>query len=153
MRKKLFTLLLALVTSAGSLFAESGTCGDNLTWDLTDGVLTISGTGPMTDYTYDTYAPWYNYRSSITSVFIGDGLTSIGDYAFSDCSNMASITIPNSVTSIGDCAFYGCSGLTSVAIPNNITSIGVDAFLECENLEKMGVILGCKWGNFCVIFM
>ena len=147
MRKKLLTFLLAITASAGTLFAESGTCGDNLTWDLTDGVLTISGTGPMTDYTYDTYAPWYNYKSSITSVFIGDGLTSIGDYAFSDCSNMASITIPNSVTSIGDCAFQGCSGLTSVAIPNNITSIGGDAFLGCENLTSVYITDLTAWCN------
>ena len=50
MKQKLFTLLLALLASAGTIFAESGTCGDNLTWNLTDGVLTISGTGPMTNY-------------------------------------------------------------------------------------------------------
>ena len=147
MKHKLLTFILALAASIGPFFAESGTCGANLTWDLTDGVLTISGTGPMTDYTYDTYAPWYNYKSSITSVVIGDGLTSIGDYAFSDCSNMASITIPNSVTSIGDCAFLFCSGLTSVAIPNNITSIGRDAFLECENLTSVYITDLTAWCN------
>ena len=49
-KKKIFTLLLAVAASVGTMFAESGTCGENLTWDLTDGVLTISGTGAMNDY-------------------------------------------------------------------------------------------------------
>ena len=75
MRKKLFTLFLALAVSAGTLFAESGTCGDNLTWDLTDGVLTISGTGEMTYSGIE--APWSNLKSSITSVVINHGVTSI----------------------------------------------------------------------------
>ena len=65
MRKKLFTFFLALTASVGTLFAESGTCGDNLTWDLTDGVLTISGTCAMTNYSWQS-APWYEYKSSIT---------------------------------------------------------------------------------------
>ena len=50
MKHKLLTLLLAMIASTSMLFAESGTCGDNLTWDLTNGVLTISGTGVMSDY-------------------------------------------------------------------------------------------------------
>ena len=59
-------------------------------------------------------------------------MTSIGDYAFFDCSRLTSVTIGNSVTSIGDGAFYGCSGLTSVTIPNSVTSIGGWAFNEVD---------------------
>ena len=88
--KKLFTLFVVLVASVGTMFAENGTCGENLTWDLTDSVLTISGSGAMTDFGWAT-APWYAYREDIKNV-----------------------TIPNSVTSIGDNAFNGCSGLTSI---------------------------------------
>lgn len=102
--RKLFTLFLALLAGAGTIFAESGTCGENLTWDLTDGVLTISGTGTMNDYSYNSYAPWCSKASSIKSVIIDDGVTSIGNYAFYLCINLSSVTIPNSVTSI--CSDY-----------------------------------------------
>ena len=139
MRKKLFTFLLAIVASVGTLFAESsGTCGENLTWTLSDdGVLTISGTGAMTDYS--SSAPWYSSNSSITSVIISDGVTSIGSSAFSHCSSLTSVTIPNSVTSIGEGAFSGCIGLTSVTIPNSVTSIGDWAFQICSSLTSIEI--------------
>ena len=121
MKRKFFTLLLAIVASVGTMFAASGTCGENLTWNLSNGTLTISGFGAMTDYSNNSSsrAPWYSSRSSITSVIISDGVTSIGERAFYYCSSLTSVTIPNSVTSIGDYAFYNCSSLTSVTIPNN----------------------------------
>ena len=142
MTTKLFTLLLALAASVGTLFAESGTCGDNLTWDLTDGVLTISGTGAMTDWddwNGDSKAPWYKYRQGITSVTIGNSVTSIGSWAFRECSSLTSITIPNSVTSIGNLAFYECIGLTSVTIPSSVTSIGNEAFGNCTGLTSITI--------------
>ena len=66
-------------------------------------------------------------------------VTSIGYYAFSDCSGLTSVTIPNSVTSIGISAFYGCSGLTSVTIPNSVTSIGNEAFYGCSGLTSLTI--------------
>ena len=69
-------------------------------------------------------------------------MTSIGNYAFSDCSGLTSVTIPNSVTSIGLFAFNGCSGLTSVTIPNSVTSIGYGAFEGCSELTS--VTFHCK---------
>ena len=67
----------------------------------------------MSDYTYAS-APWYSYRSQITSVVIEDGVTSIGNYAFYNCSSLTEITIPDGVTSIGDYAFSYCRSLTDV---------------------------------------
>lgn len=68
---------------------------------------------------------------------IPNSVTSIGDYAFSDCSSLTSVEIPNSVTSIGDYAFECCSNLTSVTIPNSVTYIGYYAFSECSNLTSI----------------
>jgi len=127
------------------LFHDSGTCGaegDNLTWELDcDGVLTIRGTGAMKSYSSATSntAPWYSSRASIVSVAIGDGVTSIGSYAFNSCSNLTSATIGEGVTSIGGYAFSGCSGLTSITIPENVTSIGGYAFSGCSGLTSITI--------------
>jgi len=110
MKTKLFLLMLTLMVGIGKASAESGTCGANLTWDLTDGILTISGTGEMTNFGYGG-APWYSTRSTITTVNIGNGVTIIGNCAFYGCSSLTSVTIPNSVTSIGGSAFNGCTSL------------------------------------------
>ena len=115
MKQKLFTFFLALVASVGAIYAQSGSCGDNLTWTLSNGTLTISGTGAMADYEFYN-SPWYDYRSSIKSVIINDSVTSIGARAFDECSSLTSVTIPNSVTSIGTSAFVYCSSLTSVIL-------------------------------------
>ena len=73
----------------------------------------------------------------MTSVTIPNSVTSIGDYAFSDCSGLTSVTIGNSVTSIGNYAFRNCSGLTSVTIPSSVTSIGTYAFGLCSSLTEV----------------
>ena len=118
---------------------HSGTCGPNLTWTLQDSVLTISGSGNMNDYYSWNGAPWYSYRQSITSVTIGNSVTSIGKSAFEDCSGLTSVTIGNSVTSIGNSAFNDCSNLTSVTIPNSVTSIGHSAFEDCSGLTSVTI--------------
>ena len=130
--RKLFTFILALIAGAGTLFAESGTCGANLTWDLTDSVLTISGTGAMTDWDWfdKTDVPWYS-DPSIKSVVIENGVTSIGSCVFCGCENLTSVSIPNSVTSIGEAAFYYCPLLTSINLPGSLKTIGESAFQAC----------------------
>ena len=70
--------------------------------------------------------------SNFSKVIIGDGVTSIGDYAFYDCSSLTSLTLPESVTSIGDGAFCNCSGLTGdLLLPESLVSIGELAFYGC----------------------
>ena len=119
---------------------DSGSCGENVTWTLTaDGTLTISGTGAMTDYTYDSRSPWYSCRTHIKRVVMQQGVTSIGDHAFWDCSGLTSVTIPDGVTSIGDSAFSGCTALTSVTIPGSVTSIGGGAFSGCTSLTSVAI--------------
>ena len=77
---------------------------------------------------------YYPYTLDAESYSIPDGIEIIGDWAFSDGTNLTSITIPNSVTSIGDNAFNFCQGLTSVTIPDSVTSIGEGAFKDCKKL-------------------
>ena len=107
-------------------------CGENLYWEYNNGTLTITGSGAMYDYRFENYAPWYSERESISAVSLPQGLTSIGNYAFYDCSSLASIIIPNSITSIGDYAFYTCFSLTSIAIPESVINIGEKAFASCS---------------------
>ncbi|GHT73869.1 hypothetical protein FACS189456_4770 [Bacteroidia bacterium] len=112
----------------------TGACSWELTGSSSNYTLTISGTGAMADYNYD--APWYSYRTSIKTLVISEGVTSIGHSAFVDCDGLTgTLTIPTSVTSIGDYAFIGCSGLTgTLTIPNGVTSVGEGAFESCSGL-------------------
>ena len=137
---------------------SSGTCGDNVTWRLSDdGTLTISGTGKMKDYNdYNNCAPWDSVRSQIKSVVIERGVTRIGNYAFSYCDALAGVTIPDSVTTIGDQAFKDCKALTSMAIPGSVTMIGDWAFDGCGALTDIYYGgYGIDWlsasGNYCGI--
>ncbi|MGN0473923.1 MAG: leucine-rich repeat protein [Acutalibacteraceae bacterium] len=191
-------------SNAGGIMAlstevASGTCGTGVTWSLDDtGLLTISGSGAMDNYSSLSSVPWYSYSSQITSAVIGSGVTSIsrgafsahsssltninvdennsayvsengvlfnksksflhsyparktgkyiipdsvtsiGEWAFINCSGLTSVTIPDSVTSIGGSAFAYCSGLTSVTIPDSVTSIGSGAFHDCSGLTNVTI--------------
>ena len=111
--------------------------GSKLTGDLTiPESVTFCGC-PYPVASIDDMAFYDCYR--LTSVTIGNSVTSIGYEAFRDCYGLTSVTIPNSVTEIGDYAFRGCSGLTSVTIPNSVTSIGNDAFEGCYGLTSVTI--------------
>ena len=130
------------------LAASSGTCGDNLTWTLDNaGTLTISGVGAMEDYTTSGSVPWADHRDQIKSVIFGDGVTTIGNYAFYDCESLINVTIGTSVTSIGNYAFDNCGCLETVYYGGteeewNAVAIGREnnpllnatiCFAECEH--------------------
>ena len=133
MKKCLYLLLILLLLPLAVHADDSGPCGDNVSYvyEEATGTLTTSGTGAM------TYLPWNSYRPKIKKVVLNDGVTSIGDYAFEDCSGLSAIVIPNSVTSIGNGAFSGCSSLTSIEIPNSVTSVGEGAFAFCSDLTAL----------------
>ena len=137
-------LLLCAWLFSSAAYAEiySGNCGAdgaNVIWklDTETGLLEISGTGAMENFYYSD-VPWLNYRTSITSVKIDEGVTTIGDYAFAGL-NLTSITIPESIISIGDAAFSDCKKLMSVTIPNNVTTINDNAFLGCDALTSVTI--------------
>lgn len=105
-----------------------------------EGLLTISGSGPMKGYGCFSYydndypAPW---GTGFSRLVICEGVTSIGKYAFYDCEQLESVTLPNSLRTIGNFAFRECSNLTSVEIPNGVTTIGQGAFRLCSKLESI----------------
>ena len=153
LKKRLLSILLAAVmvlsavplglglvdTAYAAETANSGTCGDNVTWRLSDdGVLTISGTGDMADFEWDG-TPWCSVSSQVKSVVIKDGVTSIGDCAFGGCISLTSVSIPDGVISIGFAAFESCSLLTGVTIPNSVTGIGDYAFGYCSSLISVTI--------------
>ena len=141
--KKFVAGVVALTIAFGgmALPAESGVC-------IADKFAVSAGAESDEDFRYNVF---YDGTVEITG-YSGDNeiinipstindkkVTSIGDYAFSDCSGLTSVTIPDSVTSIGNCAFDGCSGLTNVTIPNSVTSIGDYAFCKCSGLTSITI--------------
>lgn len=153
--RKIFTFIFALIVGAGTVFGASGTSGgrgakgessasgtwgENLTWNVNDeGVLTISGTGNMwwqESEFVELWYDWWEYKSFIRSVVIGDGVTSIGKSAFAQFSTMTSLTIGKSVTMIEEKAFFDCNALPSVVLPSSVTYIGEAAFW-CESLSSI----------------
>ena len=119
-----------------------------LTGESPNYTLTITGTGAMADYYSTSNQQWKGYRSSIKTIVIGNGVTSIGDGgsgggAFRLCDNLATVTFAegSQLTSIGTSAFKN-TGLTSIEIPASVTSIGNNAFISCSNLASMTVADG-----------
>ncbi len=166
MKKRLLSILLVLLTALtllplGALADDNNKCGENLTWEFADGILTISGTGEMYDYSEDYLAPWSEHCFEITNVTISDGVTSIGSSAFCYCSvksitlpfglkhigasaffncpNIQQINIPDSVEYIDPYAFSCCKGLHTVQLPASLTLISEELFAECDNLRNLSI--------------
>lgn len=142
MKKRLLSILLVLLTALtllplGALADDNNKCGENLTWEFADGILTISGTGDMYDYSSAYPAPWSAKNSDICEITVGDGVTSIGDNAFHSCNAERVDLQGTSLVSIGKNAFSRCTMLTSIFIPESVQSIGSEAFSLCEGLSMV----------------
>lgn len=142
MKKRLLSILLVLLTALtllplGALADDNNKCGENLTWKFADGILTISGTGEMYDYSSADPAPWSAKNSDICEITVGDGVTSIGDNAFHSCNAERVDLQGTSLVSIGKNAFSRCTMLTSIFIPESVQSIGSEAFSLCEGLSMV----------------
>lgn len=173
MKKRFVSLLLAISmifslmpVSAVTAFAEDensgavkiidkGNCGadeggENLKWTLdNNGVLTISGSGAMKDYTWDENVrlDWYvNHKKDIRSVVLDNRITHIGDYAFDKCTNIesvrytgytgnAGVALPESVTTIGVHAFSDTGVTGTLKLPEHLTEIDSSAFYHCRKLN------------------
>lgn len=147
----LAVILVSTLLPSSVAFAEivsSGKCGTNVSWALdNEGTLIISGTGPMYDYDSFDYYPSFKLspfaqNTNIKQITINKGVTSIGGYAFLNCSNLTNIILSDSLTNIGEYSFYGCSSLKNMVIPDSVTSIGEAAFHGCSSL--MSIIIPDK---------
>ena len=117
--------------------ANSNSCGEGLTWKLSYyGTLTISGTGKMASYSPGD-APWYSRRTQIRKITISEGVTSIGEYAFEECTNVTSISIPGSVTELNEYCFSACVSMKNITIPQSVTRIADGVFDACEKLTDI----------------
>lgn len=126
-------LLMYLSVSAAT---DSG-CGENAQWTLRDGVLTVSGSGAMTDYESVDEVPWYPQRSSIDEVVISEGITTVGDMAFAHCAGLRRVTLPQTLLEIGDNAFWGCVLLEQAELPEGLTHLGAGAFCRCVRMDHI----------------
>ena len=138
MKKLFLTLLVVLLPMLLQAAQTSGSCGDNLRWNYNSSTMTLSitGTGPMTNYSSSSYegnglAPWYSYIDKISMIELPSGITSIGSYAFRDFSNLKSIHLPDGLETIGYGAFYSCWNLKNTNIPQSVKKIEGYAFGGC----------------------
>ena len=99
---------------------KSGFCGtedSNVNWSLDEeGTLHITGEGTMASWESEADVPWAQYRSQIKKIQIEDGVTSVGAYAFCNCSDVTETVLPDSIKNIGEFAFFSCGGLSTVTI-------------------------------------
>ena len=148
--KKKFLMVLLTVMAAFAVFtinasaATSGNCGlsgsSSVKWsfDATSNTLTISGTGEMGDFTGSSTQPWAEHRTSIKTIVVNSGVTSIGEYAFASFEAVTSVSLPDTLTRIGIDAF-AWSNLTSINIPANVTWIPWNAFYQCDSLKTVTI--------------
>ena len=128
---------------ADGIGATSGTCGDNLVWELSNGTLTVSGTGAMTDFFSSSGAPgstpWEMKKDEIVSVVIQSGVTSVGAYAFTQCNSLESVSLPSTVKHINRDAFSRSQLLTMITLPEGLETLEYCVFEYCKGLHSINI--------------
>ncbi len=140
-------------SAAEATIIESGTAGENITWELdSDGTLAFYGYGEMKDYVFNTKYDGCNHISmtqyerpgytkgrgtSISSLKVSEGITSIGAGALEGC-QFSEVNLPSTIRKIGELAFYGCEHLRKINFPDGLESIGTGAFDSCQ-LEEVNL--------------
>ena len=142
------TILPIMAFAATVDSGEWGQDGSDVTWSLdSNGKLTISGTGKMTDCYLvsntsageDWFRGWDSHMDDIKSVVIENGISYIGEYSFQGAQNLKSVTIANSVKEIGRSAFANCDSLTSISFGTGLTKTGIEVFYGCDGLETLSL--------------
>lgn len=144
----LFVAFLLIKGSCMYATVYNGVCGENVSWTLDSEtkVLTISGTGEMYhDGHFSDALHWHgqNLTTTIQSVVIEQGVTSVGYWAFANCTNLKTISLPDGITLIEADAFYN-SGLASIVLPNSVTEVQESAFSNCKQLASCDLGRGIK---------
>ena len=117
---------------------EEGTCGDDLTWKLSNnGTLTIAGVGMMTNP--DVLAPLH---LRVKKLVLKDGVTSISASAFRTYTHLTSVKLPDSVAYIGNQAFKFCVELSSITLPSSTKSVRIETFCRCSKLASVTLPYG-----------
>ncbi len=121
---------------------DSGTWKENIEWTLDEnGVLTISGTGrliPSSGGHAAAWFPWFEFKEKINAVVVENGITGLGQAAFSSCDNLTEISLPSSVIGLGT-AVFGGSMFTQIELPPALQIISNLAFVACSNLKEITI--------------
>ena len=115
----------------------SGSCGADTSWAIADGVLTVSGTGAVTE------APWKDHTAWFSSAVVKDGVTDLPRDAFRECV-LTSVSLPEGLTSLPVAAFSYCRQLKEISLPASLTAIGRGAFAYCYELEEITLPSGLR---------
>ena len=137
---------------------DPDSCGEDLKWSFSGGVLTVTGTGAMDDMTAG--APWAKYQNEITELVLTGGVTTVGAEAFKDCDSLTKIDFGSSLREIDTRAFQSCDALTEIRLPATFKRFGQECFQNCAKLTTVYCAGGmpsfnanCLWnGNYVTVY-
>ena len=149
--------VFATETEGTNVSREPGYCGENMTWELKDGVLTISGDGMMDDFPEN--APWADRRDEIISIVFTGEVTYIGQRAFWDCDELLSVDFGDTLKELGTQAFISCDKLPVLYFPATFKVFGEGSLQSCPGLKEIycagrcpSFRLNCLWDTYLTIY-